>query len=267
MYPKTYLDSFRDFDRTDEVFVAMPFAEEFEKRWKKIFCPAIANQGLKPYRVDIRVVSDSILTDILAGIGRARLVLADTSFQLENDRPAGPNVNVMYELGVAHAMRLPEEVIVVRDSTSTDAPPFDVTHIRYHRYDPEDADTARSIIEELISTALKAIDITRDLIVDKTLRSLDPDEIRFLGTIGTMDWFDLYPFDTDRKGIYILGDRDSSEGELKSIARRLTVLGVLRSGDPGPPEKRVYGAVCEYLVTALGKAVWERLPMWCKSSV
>ncbi len=260
MYPKIYLDSFRDFVRTDEVFVAMPFADEFEDRWKEIFCPAIANQALDPYRVDIRVVSDSILTDILAGIGRARLVLADTSFQR-----SGPNVNVMYELGIAHAMRLPEEVIVVRESNSTDPSPFDVSHIRYHRFDPEDANTARSIVEKLISTALKAIDITQDLIVDKTLRSLDPDAMLFLGTIGSMDGFDLYPFDPDRKGLYELGDRESSEEGLKSIARNLTALGVLMSGDPGRQQERVYGAVHEYLVTALGKAVWERLPSWCKA--
>lgn len=267
MYPKTYLDIFRDFGRTNEVFVAMPFSDEFEDRWIEIFCPAIVNQGLDPYRVDIRVVSDSILTDILAGIGRARLVLADTSFQQDNDRPAGPNANVMYELGIAHAMRLPEEVIVVRDSESNNASPFDVSHIRYHRFDPADAKAARSTIAKLLGAALKSIDITRDLIVDRTLRSLDPDAMHFLGTIGSMDWFDLYLFDPDRKGLYVLGERDSSEEELRSVARGLIQLGVLTSGDPGWPEARVYGGVRHYLVTALGKAVWGRLPSWCKGSV
>ncbi len=266
MYPKTYLDFFRDFDRTNEVFVAMPFAKEFEDRWKGVFCPAITNNGLKPYRVDIRTVSDSILTDILAGIGRARIVLADISFQQNNDRPAGPNANVMYELGIAHAVRLAEEVIVVRDGASKDASPFDITHIRYHPFDLNDADAARATIETLIHEALKEIDLTRDLIVDRTFRALDPDAIRFLGTIESRDWFDLYVFDPDRKGLYGLGERDSSEEELRSIARRLIELGVLRSGDPGRPKERVYGAAPEYLVTSLGKAVCARLPSWCKGN-
>ena len=267
MYPKTYLDNFRSFERRSEVFVAMPFGDEFESRWQSVFSPAIKKKTLEPYRVDVREVSDSILTDILDGIGRARLVLVDTSFQQQDNRPPGPNVNVMYELGIAHAMRLPEEVIVVRDTASTDEAPFDISHIRYRRFDPIDENAARSIIVNLIGSALKAIDITRDIIVSRTLDSLDPDAMRFLGTIGSQDSFDLCPFDPDRKGLYGLGERDSTEEELRDIACDLIQLGVLRSGDPGPPDKRIYGGVSEYLVTDLGKAVWERLPSWCKAGV
>jgi len=245
----------------------MPFANQFESRWQTVFSPAIKDKDLEPYRVDAREVSDSILTDILNGIGRARLVLVDTSFQQQDDNPRGPNVNVMYELGIAHAMRLPEEVIVVRDTASTDGPPFDISHIRYHRFNPNDESGARSKIGNLIGSALKAINITRDIIVSRTLDSLDPDAMRFLRTIGSQDSFDLYPFDPDRKGLYGLGERDSSEEELRTIACRLIQLGVLRSGDPGPPHKRIYGGVSEYLVTDLGRAVWNRLPPWCKDGV
>ena len=59
---------------------------------------------------------------------------------------------------------------------------------------------------------------------------------------------------------------DSSEGELRTIAQYLIDLGLLSAGDPGPPDQRVYGAVQEYIVTDLGKAVWKKLPEWCKSS-
>ncbi|MHC4686160.1 MAG: hypothetical protein ACYTEW_17855 [Planctomycetota bacterium] len=265
MYPKLYLDYFRDFNRTSEVFIAMPFAKEFEPRWKNIIRPGIEATGLKPYRVDVRRISDSILTDILAGIARARFILADTSFQESDGRQLAPNPNVMYELGIAHAMRLPEEVIVIRDKRSKDGNPFDIGHIRYTSFDPEQEAAARRTVQRLIEEAQKAVEVTRDRIVERTLQTLDPDGMWFLGTVGHMSTFDLYPFDPDRKGLYGLGYRDSSETELRTIARDLITLGLIESGgDPGPPERRVYGAVPEYRVTPLGKAVFERLPNWFK---
>lgn len=108
MYPKHFLDYFREFETTDEVFVAMPFGgEAAECRWEDIFVPAIDAVDLEPYRVDIRDVGDSILTDILEGIGRARLVLVDVSGQgvtdLGDGRVRDPNPNAVYELGIAHA--------------------------------------------------------------------------------------------------------------------------------------------------------------------
>jgi hypothetical protein len=265
MYPKLYLDYFRDFNRTREVFVAIPFAKEFQLRWKKVIQPGIEAAGLRPYRVDVRRISDSILTDILAGIARARFILADISFQGSDGRQPGPNPNVMYELGIAHAMRLPEEVIVIRDNRSEDRSPFDISHIRYTSFNPEKHVMAKRTLRQLIKEAQKAIDVTRDQIVERTLQALDPDSMWFLGAVGHMSTFDLYPFDPDRKGLYRLDNRDFSETELKAIARALIMLGLIESGgDPGPPQRRVYGAVPEYRVTPLGKAVFEKLPKWFK---
>jgi len=266
MYPKFYHDVFRDFDRSEEIFVAMSFASEFEDRWIDIFSPAIEACNLKPHRVDVRRVSESILTDMLVGIGRARLVLVDTSFECHGSRPAGPNANVMYELGLAHAMRLSEEVIVIRDMTNKDPTPFDIAHIRCDRFDPDDVAASRATIQKLIGEALAAIDTTRDLIVQKTLRSLDIDSMAFLGVVGSMESFDLYQFDPDRKDVYSLSHRGSSEEELRTIARWLIDRGVLSSGDPVPPIARTYGATPEYSVTPLGTAIWKQLPSWCKKS-
>lgn len=260
MYPKNFIESFRSFTRSSEVFVAMPFAETFEDRWEGVFQPAIIKAGLQPYRVDIRQVSDSILTDILAGISRARLILVDTSFQSLSDRPAGPNANVMYEMGIAQATRLPEEVIVVRDTVSSDSVPFDIGHIRYQSFNAEDKAEAIKLIHSLISAALSSIDLLKDQIITKVFEALDPDSMQFLGVVGSMEQFDLYPFDPDRKGLYGLPFRDSSEVELREIARHLINLGILVAGDPGPRKAQVYGAVQEYMVTDLGRAAYERLP-------
>jgi hypothetical protein len=114
MYPKIFLEYFRDFERTNRVFVAMPFSPDFKPRWDDVFRPAIEAVGLEAFRVDMRKTGDSIQTEILQQISQAQLILVDVS----TDETGHRNANVMYELGVAHASRLPDEVIIVRSDRS-----------------------------------------------------------------------------------------------------------------------------------------------------
>jgi len=255
MYPKVYADYFRGFDRVPEVFVGMPFSKEFEPRWRHIFKPAITSLGLRAHRVKERLVSDSIPVEIIDGIARAKFVLLDVSPTPLDGSLGPPNPNVMYELGLAHAMRLPEEVIILRDSSDEAQPPFDIRHIRWAAFDPENVRGSIKLIQRLLRQAEKEIDLTRDRLVERVVRRLDIDLLSFLETVQSYDAFDLYPFDPDRKGLYGLGYWDSSERELRSLARRLISLGILEPSDPGPPQFRVYGAVPEYVFTPLGRAV------------
>src|SRR5689334_15398165 len=105
MYPKTYVENFREFRREKELFVMMPFSDAFGERWERVIVPSATAVGLRAFRVDSRVVSDSILSDILSGISRATLLVADVSTDANGYR----NANVLYELGLAHAVRQPEE--------------------------------------------------------------------------------------------------------------------------------------------------------------
>ncbi len=63
----------------------MSFDAEFNPRWEKVIKPAINRLKLKDgnfleaHRVDIRKISDSILTEILGEISNSLLVLADIS--------------------------------------------------------------------------------------------------------------------------------------------------------------------------------------------
>jgi len=243
----------------------MPFSDEGKPRWNTIFKPAIQSLGFQPYRILEGRVSDSILTDILRAIGRARLLLVDVSFQSTKGRPPGPNPNVIYELGLAHALRLPEEVVVVRGDKESVEPPFDISQIRYHRCQFSNPSRSRSQVKRLLHQALKSLDATRDLIVERVLRGLDPDEMRFLWRVRDYDNFDLYPFDADRKGFYGLGGRDTTEQHLRMLARSLISSGILQAGDPGAPRHRRYGSTPEYILTNLGRAAASKLPKWCAS--
>ena len=263
MYPKIYIELFRSFDRTPEVFVAMPFSKEFEPRWKSIFKPAILSCDLKPYRVKERLVGDSIPIDILDGLNRAKFLL----FDISNEKTVRPNSNVMYELGIAHATRLPEEVIVVRDKQSENIP-FDIKHIRWNSFSPQKVEQSVNKIKTLIKKAERELDLAKDLMIEKALSSLDPDMMSFLEAIRNYDetGFDLSPFDSDRKGLYGLPHKDCSEEYLRELARSLINLGIIKSAEPLPLKERVYGSTPEYHLTELGKAILPKIPEFSKTN-
>jgi len=293
MYPKVYLELFRSFERKQEVFVGMSFSTQFELRWKEIFEPAILSCSLKPYRTKELVVSDSITIDILDGISRAKLLL----FDISDEETGKPNPNVMYELGVAHAARLPEEVIVLRNDLSK-SNTFDISHIRWNIFSPEKIEESIARIKELIKNAEGEIDLTKDRLVSKVVDSLDIDMISFLETVYDylddrvkeslsydssierdklsfkvskeekqifLTGFDLSVFDPDRKGLYSLSYKDCSEEHLREIARKLIEYGILRPAEPVPPEKgKIYGVTPDYYITEFGTAIALKLKMVLK---
>ena len=244
MYPKIYTDLFREFGRKPEVFVAMPFSKPFETRWRLIFKPAISSCNLTPYRVKERFVGESIPVDILDGINRAKFLL----FDISSDETGHPNSNVMYELGIAHATRLPEEVIIIRDEESKNVP-FDIKHIRWNEFSPQKISQSIAKIKKLNNSGIKEINLTKDTMIEKVLSSLDPEMVEFLEVIRVYYYeeigqkyvkhgFDLCPFDPDRKGLYGLISSECSKEYLREIARNLINLGILKSARPVPPHKK-----------------------------
>jgi hypothetical protein len=177
MFPRNYFGLFPPFPRDNKVFVAMSFDERFRPRWEDVIAPAIQNVALngvplEPDRVDARKISDSILTEILSGITNDRLILADvTSVGQVDGRPIR-NGNVMYEVGLAHSVRLPEEVLIFR--SDSDHLLFDVANVRVNFYDPdENPAAARSEVSEAIAESLKELDLKRNLAVKSAAQSLD----------------------------------------------------------------------------------------------
>lgn len=168
MYPADYFSLFPPFPRNNRVFVAMSFDPVFEDRWDKVIKPAIEENNLDPYRVDTTKVSNSIMNQILEGIGNAKLIFGDISAVMGTR-----NVNAMYEIGMAHSLRLPEEVILFR--SDTDSLPFDVAGISVNSYDPDhNQDGAKQLISNALQEALSEVDTKRHLVVDRVVENMDP---------------------------------------------------------------------------------------------
>lgn len=184
MYPAHYYGLYPAFPRDSSVFVAMSFDTRFTSRWTEVIKPAISSiskdgQRLTPIRVDAKVVGDSILTEILSGIGRAEVVFADiTSIGFLEDKPVRSG-NVMYEVGLAHAVRLPEEVLLFR--SDNDPLPFDTVNVRVNSYSPDShPDCAKTKVAESIQSALKEVNLRRNLAVRQVAESLDAPSLEVL---------------------------------------------------------------------------------------
>jgi hypothetical protein len=177
MFPSSFFTLFPPFARDNTCFVAMSFAPEFEARWKHVLEPAISGiqvngERLRPIRVDQRTINDSILTEILTGITRCRLVLADiTVLGHLNKRPVR-NGNVMYEVGMAHAVRLPAEVVLFRSDDEDLL--FDVANVRVNRYDPDhDPVHAFAAVQSALLNGLREVNLLQSLSTKRAAARLD----------------------------------------------------------------------------------------------
>lgn len=155
----------------------MSFDPRFDVRWRDVIAPAVRRIGvndkrLEPVRVDTRNISDSILTEILSGVANSRLVFADITTIGYLDGKPMRNGNVMYEVGLAHAVRLPEEVILFR--SDEDPLLFDTSTIRVNYYLPDAApDKAQAAVADTLLGALRELDLRRHLAVRKAVEMLD----------------------------------------------------------------------------------------------
>ena len=169
MYPQQFFKLFPSAPTESKVFVMMAFDDRHRPRWEKVIQPAIRAIGLEPLRVDAGRVSDSILTQILQGIGSSRLVFADVS-TLDGYR----NPNVLYEHSIAHAVREATEVVIFRDDG--DRLPFDVANVRVNRYEvnpDHDPEAARTSVQFALADALREFDLTKSMAVRIAMRKLD----------------------------------------------------------------------------------------------
>lgn len=130
---------------SNQCFVAMPFKPLFDVEYEQVIKPAIKQTGLEPIRGDEIYSNQSIIQDIWTHIRNARVVLAELS---------GRNPNVMYEVGLAHAIGKPI-IILTRNE---DDIPFDLRSLRYVYYEvsnPFWGDNLRSKIEDMLDKIIE----------------------------------------------------------------------------------------------------------------
>lgn len=99
-------------EELETCFIAMPFAKEEElEKIHRLIVSAANELSLKPIRTDLESHDPDFVKDFFNGIRSAKMVVA---VLIPEDGYEKANPNVMYELGLAHALGKPT-VILVKD--------------------------------------------------------------------------------------------------------------------------------------------------------
>ncbi len=125
-------------ERKPNAFVLSPIDTEYTEIYSQLIKPTLEQEGFVVARAD-ELDLQNILAAIVHGISQADLVVAEISSR---------NPNVMYELGIAHALGKPT-VILTQD---IDQVPFDLRSYRLIKYSPHFA-AIGGLIDSLKSIA------------------------------------------------------------------------------------------------------------------
>lgn len=136
-------------DKDNICFVIMPISDapsyeagHFNRVYEYIIKPAVIKSGFTPLRADEVKNTNFIITDILRQIISSSMCICDLSSR---------NSNVLYELGIRHAFRLP--VTLIRDSKTPRI--FDIQGLRDIEYDENlRVDNVNSSIDIIAETII-----------------------------------------------------------------------------------------------------------------
>jgi hypothetical protein len=185
VHPNTFIEQLWRGVEADRVFVAMSFAPQYDARFRDVFRPAIEavryrGRQLTASRVDESQTGDSIVTEIVRGICESRLVLADVSDLTGESGAVEPvrNGNVMYELGLAHAVKSPGKVLIVRDDSNRLL--FDLSSIPHFIVDFTAVESARARVTGLLNDRLREFETIDDMKLRTFIDSISDTELSVL---------------------------------------------------------------------------------------
>jgi tetratricopeptide (TPR) repeat protein len=174
-------------------FVAMPFGIKDEINFDRIFAdliePALKAAGLEAFRADGEMKAGEIRKDMFQELLLADLVVVDASID---------NPNVWYELGVRHALRERDVVVIAcRDGRL----PFDISTdrvLRYHRKDgvpdPSMLEADTNLLTQYVTNTMRARsdDSYRSSPVYEVMPTLQEPDWRSLAVKGATGFWSIY---------------------------------------------------------------------------
>lgn len=154
IYPKQFLSVNMVVDK-NRCFVIMPFDEKLNYVYG-VIKKQLSSKGFICNRVDEIGGATPIINKILTEMLRSRYIIADLT---------DCNPNVFYELGIAHSFKDAQNIIILKQKGSKT--PFDITHLTYIEYEPDNPFL-------LTSSILKSINETKHIVdLEEALRIRD----------------------------------------------------------------------------------------------
>ena len=89
------------------------------------------------------------------------------------------SANVLYEVGIVHASRRPEEVVLFH--SDKDKLDFDVQGVRVPEYDPDgNPEAAKTLVRDTVAASLRSVDASRLVAISYAARRLTPTAVSLL---------------------------------------------------------------------------------------
>jgi hypothetical protein len=148
-----------------------PLQFDFDSVYRELIAPAIAAAGMEPLRADEEMSGGLIHQPMYERLLLCEFAVADLSTA---------NANVLYELGIRHAVRPWSTVLLFAEGTRL---PFDVAPLRGLRYPvtetgtPRETETVRKALTEYLVGARKAV---TDSPLFQTVQKLQPPDLTAL---------------------------------------------------------------------------------------
>lgn len=156
----------------------------------------------------------------------------------------------MYEVGLAHAVRQADEMILVR--SDHEEINFDIAGIKIHSYDTDDLAAARLLFASITNDRLKEIRRVKSFKVEQALAVLDFDCLQLVANYSREDFFSFAKPQTMSEVMENL-----ASGRRDAVARLLE-LGIIRFDVTIPLDR------WSYQWTDFGKVILERLQLRAK---
>jgi len=182
MHRKWFFDQFWEGDQRDVLYVFMSFSELYNQKFDLIKEVAKDHFRERADRADCSEGSNVIMTDVMNGIANSKMLLFDLSDDSKHDQNCKEKTcqNVLYELGIAHSIREPEDIILIRKKSDIKVP-FDIFDVRRDQYEGE---LDPSWLKEKIERALKNQEWHKSKRVVAAIKSLDPYAAEILNEFG-----------------------------------------------------------------------------------
>lgn len=198
MYPKYFFERFWEGEQKNQIFVGTAFDSGVEERFSIIDSIAKELSFEKAFRVGLDSEANSINDNIFDAIANSKMLLFDLS---DDNRKNHINHNVIYELGIAQAMREPSDIIIIRKETETkDKLPFDIQSININFFKDK---LAKDWLKPKLESAIKNQEWHKSKRVRVVAESIDENGLALMNEIGRRpkgyNHFNSSTFDYNKK--------------------------------------------------------------------
>ena len=162
-----------------EVFVAMPFAPEYDTIFNDLIVPAVKaandllgmseSQKLEPYRGKDEIKTHSGWLNVLERLTTAQIVIGVLTPE---------NANVFYELGIAHATQQKARQVLLAEQGYE--PAFDLKDLIYFPYKRDQLNSSVEPLAKKIKDAIDWYKTSEDRAIRQALMQLGPFDFEFI---------------------------------------------------------------------------------------